>query len=67
MHERKNMNRKLKALGLAFVALLALTGLSSAAIAAEFHSETAHTSISGEQPFQVARPAPSKMGNMSGK
>jgi len=44
------MNRKLKGLGLMFVALLALAGFSSSAMAAEFHSETAHTIISGEQP-----------------
>jgi hypothetical protein len=44
------MNRKLKALGLTFVALLALAAVSSSAMATEFHSETAHTIISGEQP-----------------
>jgi hypothetical protein len=44
------MNRKLKGLGLMFVALLALAGFSSSAMATEFHSETAHTIIKGEQP-----------------
>jgi hypothetical protein len=47
------MNRKLKALGLTFVALLALAGFSSMVMAAEFHSETAHTTISGEQPAET--------------
>jgi hypothetical protein len=45
------MTRKLKALGLAFVAILALGVLSaSAASAAEIHSEQAHTIIDGSQP-----------------
>lgn len=45
------MTRKLKALGLAFVAVLAMGALSaSAASAASFHSEAAHTILSGEQP-----------------
>jgi hypothetical protein len=44
------MNRKLKGLGLMFAALLALAAFSSSAMATEFHSETAHTIISGEQP-----------------
>src|SRR4051794_37458556 len=43
------MNHKLKGLGLMFVALLALAGFSSSAMATEFHSETAHTILSGEQ------------------
>jgi hypothetical protein len=44
------MTRKLKALGLTFVAALALTALAAAsAQAAEFHSTVAHTSLHGEQ------------------
>jgi len=43
------MNRKLKGLGLMFVALLTLAGFSSSATATEFHSETAHTIIIGER------------------
>jgi hypothetical protein len=47
---KENMNRKLKALGLTVVALMAAMALSvSAASAAEFHSEVAHTSLSGSQ------------------
>ena len=45
------MTPKLKALGLAFVAVLALGALSAtAASAAEFHSEAAHTILDGSQP-----------------
>jgi hypothetical protein len=47
------MNRKLKGLGLMFVALLALAGFSSSAMATEFHSEVAHTIIDGEQPAET--------------
>jgi len=45
------MTRKLKALGLAFVAVLAFGALSAtAASAASFHSEVEHTIIDGAQP-----------------
>jgi hypothetical protein len=44
------MNRKLKALGLALVAVFALAAMSAAtASAEEFHSETAHTTYTGAQ------------------
>jgi hypothetical protein len=43
------MNRKLKALGLALAAVMALAAFSGSASAAEFHSEVAHTQISGNQ------------------
>ena len=44
------MTRSLKALGLALVAALALTALAvSSASAAEFHSESEHTSLTGSQ------------------
>jgi hypothetical protein len=49
MHERKSMNRKLKALGLALAAVMAMAAFASPASAAEFHSEVAHTEIKGEQ------------------
>jgi hypothetical protein len=46
------MTRKLKALGLAFVAVLAFGALSATAASAatSFHSEQAHTIIDGTQP-----------------
>jgi hypothetical protein len=43
------MNRKLKALGLVIAAVMALAAFSGSASAAEFHSEVAHTQISGNQ------------------
>ncbi|HEX7278555.1 MAG TPA: hypothetical protein VF255_02920 [Solirubrobacterales bacterium] len=44
------MNRKLKALGLALVAVFAMSALSAAsASAVEFHSSVAHTELRGEQ------------------
>jgi hypothetical protein len=44
------MNRRLKSLGLALLAVLAFASVSvSAASAAEFHSEIAHTALSGTQ------------------
>jgi hypothetical protein len=43
------MNRKLKALGLALAAVMALAAFAGSASAAEFHSEVAHTEISGSQ------------------
>jgi hypothetical protein len=49
-YERKNMNRKLTALGLAIAAVLAMAAMSvSVASAAEFHSEVEHTILTGEQ------------------
>src|SRR5690242_11310177 len=50
-YERKSMNRKLKALGLALFAVLALGAFSaSAAMAGDFHSETStDTVIKGSQ------------------
>jgi hypothetical protein len=41
------MNRNLKALGLAIVAVMAFAALAGSASAAEFHSEVAHTEIIG--------------------
>jgi hypothetical protein len=43
------MNRKLKILGLALVAVAAMAFSASAAMAASFHSEASHTIISGSQ------------------
>jgi hypothetical protein len=43
------MNRKLKALGLALIAVAAMAFSASAAMAAEFHSEATHTILSGSQ------------------
>jgi hypothetical protein len=43
------MNRKLKALGLALAAVMAMAAFASSASAAEFHSEVAHTQITGSQ------------------
>jgi hypothetical protein len=43
------MNRKLKALGLALAAVMAMAAFASSAYAAEFHSEATHTEIKGEQ------------------
>jgi hypothetical protein len=43
------MNRKFRAFGLAFAAVIAMAAFSGTASAAEFHSEVAHTQISGTQ------------------
>jgi hypothetical protein len=43
------MNRKLKVIGLAIAAVMALAAFLGPAAAAEFHSEVAHTQISGSQ------------------
>jgi hypothetical protein len=43
------MNRNLKALGLAIATVMALAAFSGASSAAEFHSEVAHTELSGSQ------------------
>jgi hypothetical protein len=43
------MNRKLKALGLALIAVAAMAFSASAAMAASFHSEATHTTLSGSQ------------------
>jgi hypothetical protein len=43
------MNRKLKALGMAIAAVMAFAAFAGSASAAEFHSEVAHTQISGAQ------------------
>jgi hypothetical protein len=43
------MNRKIKALGLALVAALAMSAVAASASQAEFHSSAAHTILSGSQ------------------
>lgn len=47
------MNRKIKALGMAFAAVLVVGAFSAASASAEFHSEVDHTTITASQPTTV--------------